>query len=141
MRVFFDTSVLIPVFLEAHEHHIPSLRAFLKTEPGQAYCSSHGLAEFYSTLTRLPGSHRLSGEQVLLFLGDIRERLVIESLTVEENWKLLEDAAASGITGGLTYDLIQARCALRAGANVLFTWNTKHLLRLGKEISQIARNP
>jgi len=141
MITFFDTSVLIPVFLEAHEHHRPSLHAFLKAEPTQAFCSSHGLVEFYSTLTRLPGSHRLSGEQVLLFLGDIRQRLTVESLTAEETWKLLADAAARGINGGMTYDFIQARCALKAHATVLYTWNAKHFSRLGKEVSTIARNP
>jgi predicted nucleic acid-binding protein len=141
MITFFDTSVLIPVFLEAHEHHRRSLHAFLKAEPAQAFCSSHGLAEFYATLTRLPGAHRLSGEQVLLFLGDIRQRLTVESLTAEETWKLLADAAARGITGGMAYDFIQARCALKAHANVLYTWNTKHFSRLGKEVSPIVRSP
>jgi predicted nucleic acid-binding protein len=141
MIVFFDTSVLIPVFLEAHEHHASSLRAFLKAESAQAFCSSHGLVEFYSTLTRLPGSHRLSGEHVLLFLEDIRERLTVESLAADETWKLVADAAARGITGGMTYDLIQARCALKVHANVLYTWNSKHFSRLGKEVSVIARNP
>ena len=141
MIVFFDTSALIPVFLEAHEHHSLSLRAFLKAEPAQAFCSSHGLVEFYSTLTRLPGSHRLSGEQVLLFLGDIRQRLAVESLTAEETWKLLADAAARGVTGGMIYDFIQARTALKAHATVLYTWNTKHFSRLGKDVSVIARTP
>jgi predicted nucleic acid-binding protein len=141
MITFFDTSVLIPVFLEAHEHHALSLRVFLKAEPPKAFCSSHGLVEFYSTLTRLPGSHRLSGEQVLLILGDIRQRLTVESLTAEETWKLLEDAATRGITGGMAYDFIQARCALKTHATVLYTWNTKHFSRLGKEVSAIARTP
>ncbi len=70
MKSFFDTSVLIPAFLEDHEHHEASLEAFLKADKKQGFCGAHSLAEVYSTLTRLPGRHRLSGEQVLLFLGE-----------------------------------------------------------------------
>jgi len=69
MSHFFDTSVLIPVFLEAHEHHDRSLAIFLKSNPEVASCSSHGLADSMPTLTRLPATHRLSGAQVQLFLG------------------------------------------------------------------------
>lgn len=32
MRAFFDTSALIPVFIEDHEHHERSLNAFVDTE-------------------------------------------------------------------------------------------------------------
>ncbi len=35
---------------------------------------AHSLAEVYSTLTRMPGKHRISGEQAMLFIGSIRER-------------------------------------------------------------------
>jgi len=36
MKTFFDTSVLISAFLELHEHHEPSLDAFLRATPQQA---------------------------------------------------------------------------------------------------------
>jgi hypothetical protein len=35
-------------------------------------------------MTWLPGPHRLSGEQILLFLNNIREQLTIVALTVDE---------------------------------------------------------
>jgi predicted nucleic acid-binding protein len=72
LRAFFDTSVLIPVFIEDHEHHERSLKAFVDTDKKRDCCAAHSLAEVYSTMTRLPGRHRLSGEQVLLFLENIR---------------------------------------------------------------------
>jgi predicted nucleic acid-binding protein len=67
LRALFDTSVLVPVFLEDHEHHERSRRAFLDAERRSDCCAAHSLAEVYATMTRLPGRHRLSGEQVLLF--------------------------------------------------------------------------
>ena len=42
----------------------------------------HSLAEVYSTLTRMPGKHRISADQATLFIGSIRERLSIIALTV-----------------------------------------------------------
>ena len=38
--------------------------------------STHrSLAGVFSTLTRMPGKHRIGGEQAMLFVGSIRERL------------------------------------------------------------------
>ena len=85
MKWFFDPSVLIPAFLKDHEHHESSLRVFLKADTRSACCSAHSLAEVCATLTRLPGRHRLAGEQVLLFLENIRERLTLLTLDPEEH--------------------------------------------------------
>ena len=67
MKSFFDTSVLIPTFLEDHEHHEVSLKAFLKADIRSACCGAHSLAEIYATLTRLPGRHRLSESKFCSF--------------------------------------------------------------------------
>jgi len=141
MSVFFDTSVLIPVFLEAHEHHTASHAAFLKAERKTAFCAAHGLAEFYATLTRLPGVHRLSGEQVILLAEDVRERLTIVSLTGEEYFTALKEAANNGVVGGMLYDLLAARCALKCGASSILTWNVRHFSRLGPDVSKRVRQP
>ncbi|MGH9744465.1 MAG: PIN domain-containing protein [Candidatus Acidiferrum sp.] len=141
MSVFFDTSVLVPVFLEAHEHHEPSLAAFLEANKGSAYCAAHSLAEFYSTFTRLPAALRLSGPQVLLFLENIRERLTIVDLTSAEYISALEAAAAHNIVGGAIYDLLLARAALKSGAEMLLTWNIKHFTRFGPDIASRVLTP
>jgi predicted nucleic acid-binding protein len=58
VKWFFDTSVLIPVFLEDHEHHELSLAAFVPAEKKRACCAAHSLAEVYAARTRLLGKHR-----------------------------------------------------------------------------------
>ena len=141
MRFFFDTSVLVPVFLEEHGHHEGSLKTFLKANRGKDCCAAHSLAEVYSTLTRLPGKHRLSGEQALLFLESIRERLRIIALDAEEYSLALQEAAAAGIVGGTVYDALIARCALKAKAEILYTWNVKHFQQFGPEVSRRLRTP
>ncbi len=141
MRALFDTSMLVPVFLEHHEHHERSLQAFLGAERKRDCCAAHSLAEVYSTMTRLPGRHRLSGEQVLLFLENIRERLALISLTGEEYHATIKDAAGAGIVGGTIYDGLIARCALKAKADAIYTWNTRHFEQLGPTVAKRLRTP
>ena len=141
MKWFFDTSVLIPTFLEDHEHHEASLSAFLKADRPSASCAVHSLAEVYSTLTRLPGRHRLSGEQVLLFLENIRERLTLVTLDPEEYSSAVQEAAAAGIVAGAVYDVLLAQCALKAHAETIYTWNVKDFLRINAEIAIRVKTP
>jgi predicted nucleic acid-binding protein len=141
MKLFFDTSVLLPCFLEDHEHHEASLSAFLKTDKEQGSCGAHSLAEFYATATRLPGKHRLSGEQVMLFLEDVRERLAILTLTANEYYDALVEAAAIGVVGGTIYDALLARCAVKAEADYIYTWNVKHFRQFSPDIVNRLRTP
>ncbi len=132
---------MIPTFLEDHEHHQPSLEAFLKADKKRDCCAAHSLAEVYSTLTRLPGRHRLSGEQVLLFLENIRDRLTIVTLDAEEYYAAIQQASGLGVMGGTIYDALLARCALKARAETIYTWNVKHFQQLGPEVTKRIKAP
>jgi predicted nucleic acid-binding protein len=134
LRAFFDTSVLVPVFIDDHEHHERSLKAFVDAEKKRDCCAAHSLAEVYSTMTRLPGRHRLSAEQVLLFLENIRERLTLITLTGDEYHAAIKENAEAGVIGGTIYDALIARCALKANVDALYTWNAKHFQQFGAEI-------
>ena len=134
MRALFDTSVLIPVFLDDHEHHERSLKAFVEADKKRDCCAAHSLAEVYATMTRLPGRHRLSGEQALLFLENIRERLTLIALTGDEYHATIKEAAATGVIGGTIYAALIARCALKAKVEAVYTWNTRHFEQLGPAI-------
>ena len=141
MKYFFDTSVLLPSFLEDHEHHEPSLRAFLKADKKQGCCGAHSLAELYATATRLPGKHRLSGEQVLLFIENVRERLAIVTLTADDYYAAVKEAAAAGVVGGTIYDALLARSATKAGAEIIYTWKRRHFQQFSPEITKRLRTP
>lgn len=131
---FLDTSVLVPAFLTEHPHHAASRNVLRQCRPEAAACAGHSLAEFYATLTRLPSPHRASPEQVLLFIEDIEQHLAFVSLTPAEYQDALRLAAAAGIAGGTLYDFLIARCALKANASTIFTWNMKHYELFGTEI-------
>jgi hypothetical protein len=52
----------------------------------------------------MPGKHRISAEQAMLFVGDIRGRLSIIALNGDEYACALEASAELGIVGGGIYD-------------------------------------
>lgn len=141
MKHFFDTSVLVAAFQEDHEYHEPSFAAFLNADRGRACCAGHSLAELYATLTRMPGKNRVSGDQAMLFLQNVRERLSVVTLTGDEYFAALDEAASGGIVGGAIYDALLARCALKSGATTIYTLNVKHFQRLGPETARRVKVP
>lgn len=127
--------------MEDHVHHGPSRRALLSVNKSEACCGAHSLAEFYANATRYPGKNRLNTEQVLLFIDDCRERLDIVSLTSDEYSSAVKAAAAAGVLGGAIYDALLGACALKSGAEIIYTWNVRHFQQLTPEITKRLRTP
>lgn len=141
MKAFFDTSALVPVFYGDHVHHKDSIDLFIQFDRSSGYCGAHSLAEVYSTLTRMPGKHRVGTDQAMLFIGSIRERLSIVALSGDEYADALQSSAALGIVGGGIYDAMLAHCALKAQVETIYTWNTRHYAQCGGEVTKRLRTP
>ena len=141
MRFFFDTSVLIAAVSVQHVHHAPSVELYSTAGPGDACYAAHSFAEVYATLTRMPGRQRMSNEQTLLVLDNIRERLTPIALTEQDYHSLISEAAAEGVMGGTIYDALIARCAIKAKASIIYTWNVDHFRRLGADVAKRVRTP
>ena len=141
MKAFLDTSVLVATFYTDHEQHEPSIDLFLRFGKKQSCCGAHSLAEVYSVLTGMPGRRRVSGDAALLFLGDIRERLTLIALDPQEYFEVADACAAMGLAGGNVYDAILGRCAQKARAEVIYTWNTKDFSRLPADVAGRVRRP
>jgi predicted nucleic acid-binding protein len=141
MNGFLDTSVLVPVFYGDHVHHQASLALFIRFDKSNGCCGAHSLAEVYSTLTRMPGKHRISGEQAMLFIGSIRERLSIIALSGDEYADALHASAALGIVGGGIYDAMLAHCAVKANADTIYSWNGRHYSQCGSAVMRRLRTP
>jgi predicted nucleic acid-binding protein len=141
VKAFLDTSVLVATFYAHHQHHQPSIDLFLRFKKNEACCGAHSLPEIYASLTGRTGRDRISGDQVMLFLGDLRERLTIVTLSDQEYFKAVEASSALGIAGGAIYDAILGHCALKSKAQTIYTWNTKDFLRLGEAIADRVKAP
>lgn len=141
MKAFLDTSVLVATFYADHEHHAASIDVFLRFGKRDACCGAHSLAEVYATLTGMPGKRRVSGDEAMLFLGDVRDRLTLVTLDDDEYFAVAQACAAGGLASGAVYDAILGHCALKARAKVIYTWNTKDFMRLPAAIAGRIRTP
>ena len=141
MKAFLDSSVLVATFYAHHQHHEASIDLFLRFSKSEACCGAHSLAEVYAVLTGRSGKERVTGDEALLFLGDVRERLSLISLTGDEQFRAIREAAEWGIAGGGIDDALLGHCALKANADRIYTWNLKHFERLGPQICKRVRTP
>jgi predicted nucleic acid-binding protein len=89
----------------------------------------------------MPGRHRISAAQAMLFIDSIRERLSLITLDGDEYADALGASAALGIVGGGIYDAMLAHCALKAQAETIYSWNGRHYAQCGPEITRRLRTP
>ena len=141
MRWFFDTTVLVAALLPDHPHHVRSFPLFASATRKQAACAGHSLAEAYATFTRYPGKERMSAEAASLVLQGIEDRLTLVWLDGDEYCAAILRMARLGIVGGGVYDGLIAACALKTGADHLYTWNVSHFNLLGREIQRLVTVP
>jgi predicted nucleic acid-binding protein len=141
VRIFFDTSIFVPLALGHHVHHRASQGIFLGLGRNQGFCAGHSLAEAYSSLTRMPPQDRMSADQAMLFLEEITRRLDVIALDAAEYLETITNLAAARVVGGTVYDGLIAQCALKAKADVIYTWNFRHFQQLGPEIEKRLRVP
>ena len=106
-----------------------------------AFCACDSLAEIYSTLTRLPPKHRATPGEAVGFLESVYTRFSFVSLDAVDYFACIREAASNRISGGTVYDALIAKCAIQAGVDQIFTWNTRHYQLLGAEIAARIKTP
>jgi predicted nucleic acid-binding protein len=141
LKWFFDTSVLLPAFVEGHVDHERCLAVYAPSHKRVACCGVHSLGEVYAAVTRLPGEFRASPEQAILFLTDIQEHLTIVSLDSAEYFRAIQQAASKGIVGGTIYDALLAACAIKAKAEIIYTDNERHFRMYGPDVARRVIRP
>lgn len=140
-KEFFDTSVFIAAFWKGHPQHEPSLRLVSRANPEKSTCAAYTLAEVYSTMTALPVKNVIPPDQALLFVGEVRSRCRVTTLDEEEYWDTLSSAASVGFTSGRIYDALLLRCARKAKAKTIYTWNYKHFLAIAPDLADRIKTP
>ena len=126
MRVFFDTSVLVPAVVDQLANHEAAFGALLNHTAGahRGYCSTHALAECYATLTAVPLPRRiLPGEARQLIQESILERVTAVPLTADDYCHALERVADGGLASGAVYDALHVCCAERMSIERILTYN------------------
>jgi len=141
MKEFFDTSVLVATFWGGHVHHVPSIKRFAAAEKKHSACGIHSLAEVYAVITALPVKPMIPPEQAMLFVEEVRHRLTLVSLSVEEYFAAIQTAASRGFAGGRIYDSLLLACATKCKAQAVYTWNLKHYQSLAPDLATCIQTP
>ena len=133
--------MLVAAFYGDHQHHDASLALFSRLKMSSGCTAAQCLAEVYLVTTGMAGRNRAAPGEALLFLRDVRDRLSIVTLDDSEYFLVIENAAETGICGGTIYDAIIVQCALKAKAQAIYTWNTRHFQLWGPDIASRVRTP
>lgn len=136
-RYLCDTNGLIASACSWHAHHKRTFaevrrRVHVREE---LVLAAHSLAEVYAVLTRMPGPGRLRGNDAIALIEANWSATPTVHLTARETWDAVRAAERLGVTGGQTYDALIARCALKAGASTILTWNVRHFAPFVREIA------
>ena len=141
MKEFLDTSVLVAAFWGGHRDHEKSLRLFAAANQRKSACAAHTLAEVFATMTALPVKDFIPPDQAFLFVQEIRDRMTIVTLTDNEYFSVIEQAASNGFSSGIVYDALLLSCAAKIKAETIYTWNLKHFRRINPQLADRMRTP
>ena len=133
MKVLFDTSVLVPALVEQLSNHAVCFETFRAyTSDGNiGVCSTHCLAECYSTLTALPLARRVTPQEAFALIErSVMGRLEIIELDKADYRAAVAKVVECGLTSGIIYDALHARAAEKAGCQRIYTYNLHHFRSL-----------
>jgi predicted nucleic acid-binding protein len=137
VKVFFDSSVLVPAVTDQLPNHPAALASFVSHTGGKkiAFTSAHALAECYATLTALPLARRISGLEALrLIEANFLKRLSLVALTNNETLNAIRLAAGLGRVSGQIYDALHVAAATKAGCGRIYTYNLIHFRSLAPNL-------
>ncbi len=144
MKIFFDTSVLVAAFVDAHPKHtncLPWLQKVKKKEI-EGIISVHSLIEIYSILTKLPLSPRINPA---LALNLIKENILNDFELVTYGRKdyinLLNELSLGNIIGGASYDGLILSATKKVTADKILTLNVNDFIRVCPQLVRIISEP
>ena len=88
------------------------------------------MAELYAVMTRLPVRPRITPEQGVLFVENVRDYFSVVTLSAAEQFEAATDAAQRRLGGAKVYDLLTIKCAAKAGAERAYALDGAGFARL-----------
>ena len=144
MKIFFDTSVLVAAFVNAHPRHancLPWLQKVKKKEI-EGIISVHSLIEIYSILTKLPLSPRINPALALnLIKENILEDFELVTYDKKDYINLLDELSRGNIAGGASYDGLILNAAKKVTADKILTLNVNDFIRVCPQLVRIISEP
>lgn len=144
MKIFFDTSVLVAAFVNAHPKHancLPWLQKVKKKEI-EGVISVHSLIETYSILTKLPLSPRINPALALnLIKENILKDFELVTYGKKDYINLLDELSSGNIAGGASYDGLILNAAKKVTADKILTLNVNDFIRVCPQLVRTISEP
>ncbi len=128
--------MLVAASVAEHRHHAQAFDLVRAVKRGGLVgcVSTHGLAEFYSVMTRAPFTPRIHPAEAGRFLEDnVLPFFELIALTAADYKAVLRSSVNAGSTGGVIFDALHLQCAQKAGCDRLYTFNLKEFLALATD--------
>jgi predicted nucleic acid-binding protein len=133
VKAYLDTNVLVAACVETHPHFVPAfeLVKMVGTRAIDGCISTHGLAEFYSVMTRAPFNPRVHpADAGKMVESNILPYFELTALAAEDYISVVRSCAEAGFQGALVFDALHLRCAQNAGCDRIYTFNVKDFRNL-----------
>jgi hypothetical protein len=92
-------------------------------------------------MTALPVKPGIPPEQAMLFVDEVRRHLTLMTLDEVEYFETIQQAAGLGFTSGRIYDALLLRCARKAKARTIYTWNLRHFQSIAPDLADRIQAP
>ena len=138
MKILFDTSVLVAAMAKAHPAHDRALPWLKRVTLGEdeGVVSAHSLAELYAILTSLPIRPMISASDAReMIIRNVVNVFEVVALSDADYVQVIEHLASLGIVGGVTYDALILRAAIKADVDQVVTLNEKDFRRVYPELA------
>ncbi len=133
MKMAFDTNVLVAALVQPHPHHSRAIK-WLKRAVSREFdmiIAAHTIAELYAVLTTLPVSPRISPEIAWRLIHESIEPVsTVVALSKSDYLTVMKDIKDSALSGGIVYDALILKAALKSKAGKLLTMNSSDYRRL-----------
>ncbi len=133
MKVFFDTSVLVAALVQPHPMHGRALPWLKKAKAGEfdMAIAGHTLAELYAVLTTLPVSPRIMPAMALRLIHESVEPFTsVSALSPLDYLAVVRHVSEHNLSGGVIYDALILKSALKFKADRLITFNVSDFKRI-----------
>ena len=125
--IYLDTGVLVRALLEDHPLH----NDCVKLLDGNSVSSCHAIAETFNTLT---GFFQVPNDSASELLVELAEKMHFEVISRADYLKVVQEARAKGIQGGIVYDAIHASVARRLKVEKVFTYNATNFRHVAADL-------
>jgi predicted nucleic acid-binding protein len=136
VKAYLDTNVLVAASVSDHPHHGKSfdLLKAIRDRAITGCVSTHGLAEFYSVITRAPfrprvhpaEAGRLLDENILPWFG-------LVELSPGDYRATLKSCSEVGLAGGIVFDALHVCAAKKAACDYIYTFNVRDFRAIAPE--------